>query len=79
MPTSTAGKESLSRNKSVWPCSGATGFLYGSNIKGIVKRLQGRENAVEELTQGREKLAVAESIFQDAEARGLLTILTVSA
>ena len=44
-------------------------------IKGIVKRLQGMENAAEELNQWREMLAVGESITQDAKARELLTVL----
>ena len=44
-------------------------------IKGIVKRLQGLENAAEELTQWQEIQAVAESIPQDAKAGELLTVL----
>ena len=44
-------------------------------IKGIAKRLQGLENAAEELTQWQEIQAVAESIPQDAKAGELLTVL----
>lgn len=44
-------------------------------IKGIVKRLQGLENAAKELTQWQEMQTVAESISQDAKAGELLTIL----
>ena len=44
-------------------------------IKGIVKRLQGLENAAEELTQWQEMQTVAECIPQDAKAGELLTIL----
>ena len=44
-------------------------------IKGIVKRLQGLENAAEELPQWQEIQTVAESIPQDAKAGELLTVL----
>ena len=44
-------------------------------IKGIVKRLQGLENAAEELAQWQEIQAVAECISQDAKAGELLTVL----
>ncbi len=44
-------------------------------IKGIAKRLQGLENAAEELTQWQEMQAVAEGISQDAKAGELLTVL----
>ena len=44
-------------------------------IKGIVKRLQGLENAAEELAQWQEMQAVAEGISQDAKAGELLTVL----
>ena len=44
-------------------------------IKGIVKRLQGLENATEELAQWQEIQAVAECISQDAKAGELLTVL----
>ena len=44
-------------------------------IKGIAKRLQGLENAAEELTQWQEIQAVAESIPQDVKAGELLTVL----
>ena len=44
-------------------------------IKGIVKRLQGLENAADELSQWQEIQTVAESIPQDAKAGELLTVL----
>lgn len=44
-------------------------------IKGIVKRLQGLENAAEELIQWQEIQTVAENIPQDAKADELLTVL----
>ena len=44
-------------------------------IKGIVKRLQGLENAADELSQWQEIQTAAESIPQDAKAGELLTVL----
>lgn len=44
-------------------------------IKGIVKRLQGLENAAEELSQWQEIQTVAEHIPKDAKAGELLTVL----
>ena len=44
-------------------------------IKGIVKRLQGLENAEDELSQWQEIQTAAESIPQDAKADKLLTVL----
>lgn len=44
-------------------------------IKGVIKRLQGMEDAQEELAQWQEMQAVAESIPQDAKAVELLAVL----
>ena len=53
----------------------ATTLLKELMVQYIVKRLQGLENAADELSQWQEIQTAAESIPQDAKAGELLTVL----